>query len=400
MARTILIADDSPMIQNKAKGILTGEGFEVITVSNGVAAIKKMPQVKPLVVLADVSMPGKDGYEVCEFVKSSPEFHHVPVVLIISDMEDYDKQRAAQVHADGFVKKKATKTPFDPAELISTVTKFAAQSEADAPKPQQAAAPAPPIPEPPPFPDMGEEEQVGAPTKTGVDFGSVSEGIAFAEAPVEEAPAPPPAQAAPPEPPSAAGAGQVRTEEPPASQVAPVQAEDQPQVPVAEHAAPPEPVLIEETASVAPEPETPPAAERTMLFRTPVEIAEPVLTDDLAPASPIEEPEHLAPESETAARSATSLESFSLTDAAAGQVRFASSAAGVGSEGTPGVVPSESAVPVARIAALDPNMVYAIVIKVVSKLLPRGLSPQAMEETARKLTEEITPELKEEFPQN
>ena len=64
MGRTILVADDSPTIQKKASGILTGEGLDVVTVSNGVAAVKKLPTVNPLVVLADVSMPGKDGYEV------------------------------------------------------------------------------------------------------------------------------------------------------------------------------------------------------------------------------------------------------------------------------------------------------------------------------------------------
>ena len=61
MARTVLVADDSPTHQRKANGILTGEGLQVVTVSNGVAAIKKLPTVKPMVVLADVSMPGKDG---------------------------------------------------------------------------------------------------------------------------------------------------------------------------------------------------------------------------------------------------------------------------------------------------------------------------------------------------
>ena len=54
MGRTILVADDSPTVQKKASGILTGEGLDVVTVSNGVAAVKKLPSVNPLVVLADV----------------------------------------------------------------------------------------------------------------------------------------------------------------------------------------------------------------------------------------------------------------------------------------------------------------------------------------------------------
>ena len=64
MGRTVLVADDSPSIQNKAKGILTGEGLEVVTVSNGVAAIKKLQTIRAALILADVSMPGRDGYAV------------------------------------------------------------------------------------------------------------------------------------------------------------------------------------------------------------------------------------------------------------------------------------------------------------------------------------------------
>ena len=77
MARMVLIADDSPTIQKRALGILKGEGFEVETVSNGVAAIKRLAFIRPAVVLADVSMPGRDGYEVCEFVKNSAEHAQV-----------------------------------------------------------------------------------------------------------------------------------------------------------------------------------------------------------------------------------------------------------------------------------------------------------------------------------
>ena len=96
MARIVLVADDSPTIQKRALGILKGEGFEVETVSNGVAAIKRLAVLHPVVVLADVSMPGRDGYEVCEFVKKSPELSQVPVLLVASDMEPYDEARGAE----------------------------------------------------------------------------------------------------------------------------------------------------------------------------------------------------------------------------------------------------------------------------------------------------------------
>ncbi len=127
MARLILVADDSPTVQRRAQGILQHEGFEVETVSNGVAAIKKLPKLHPILVLADVSMPGKDGYEVCEYVKTSVDFRHVPVLLVASDQEPYDERRGAEVGADGTIKK-----PFTPHDLIAMAAEFAAFGEAAA----------------------------------------------------------------------------------------------------------------------------------------------------------------------------------------------------------------------------------------------------------------------------
>jgi CheY-like chemotaxis protein len=120
-----LVADDSPTIQKIAAGILKNEGFEVETVSNGVAAIKRLVAIHPILVLADVSMPGRDGYEVCEFVKKSPDLSHVPVLLVASDMEPYDSARGMEVGADGIIMK-----PFEPHDLISNVRKCVERYEA------------------------------------------------------------------------------------------------------------------------------------------------------------------------------------------------------------------------------------------------------------------------------
>ena len=192
MARKILIADDSPTVQKKASGILVGEGMEVVTVSNGVAAIKKLPTVHPMVILADVAMPGKDGYEVCEFVKGSKEYENVPVLLVFSDGDMYDEQRGARARADGRIKK-----PFDRDELIATVAKHMAAAEAAA----QKAVPPPPVIKAPPPPTyvtepVDEEPEIAA-KEAAPDFSQFGGGVAFAEA-LEEISATP--EAAPPEP--------------------------------------------------------------------------------------------------------------------------------------------------------------------------------------------------------
>jgi CheY-like chemotaxis protein len=301
VGRTILVADDSAAIQKKASGILAGEGLQVVTVSNGVAAIKKLSSLKPLLVLADVSMPGKDGYEVCEFIKTHPELAYIPVLLLVSDLEPYDEHRGAMVRADGMVQK-----PFDPETLISVVTKFVAQAEAAVAQAQVADTvinPPPPSHEfsmPPPL-----EEQEVAPKSEGVDWGALPEGSAFAEPALYETPLAPPeptlVMAAPPEIQYEAAPEEPAAETAPEPGVAPeayyaepAPVEYAPAAPVeaTEEVAPvpSEPVFIEEAPPDVSE--HPPASgpEMTMMFRAPVEIAEPVLTDELAPAPPAEEP--------------------------------------------------------------------------------------------------------------
>ncbi|MGD0922548.1 MAG: response regulator [Terriglobia bacterium] len=422
MARTVLVADDSPTHQRKANGILTGEGLQVVTVSNGVAAIKKLPTVKPMVVLADVSMPGKDGYEVCEFVKNSPDLAHVPVLLIISDMEPYDEERAARVRADGTIKK-----PFVQEELVSAVTKMLAQAEAAAPKPQPPAPvmahllPAPLVMEP-----VDVEPEIST-RPEGPELGALSEGAAFAEAVVEEVPAaaleaaPPVAEpmmevpvapepeAAPPavEPALEAEVAPEPEAAPPAEAEA-VPAEQPPAevVPTPEEAPiPAEPVLIEEAVPFAPPP--PPETAGTMVFRAPAEIAEPVLSDELAPAPAVAEapaepvPEAAPPEVPPVA--ATTLESFSLTEATAGQVRFAAApeveAVPEAEAAAPAPAPEVAAAP-APAAAIDASLIFGIVHRVVLRMAPPALPPQAIDDIVRQLADEILAELGEAPPQS
>lgn len=174
MTGTILVADDSPTMQRRASDLLIAEGLEVVTVSNGVAAIKKLPTVRPRLILADVSMPGMDGYEVCDFVKHSAEMSHVLVLLIYSELEPYQEGRGKEVRADGCVKK-----PFSHDELIATVTECLTQSELVRP------AASHPVPVPIGFESMPSAELTEkAPepeTLSELDLAALSEGVALTE---------------------------------------------------------------------------------------------------------------------------------------------------------------------------------------------------------------------------
>ncbi len=131
----ILLADDSTHAQRMATKILAGEDIQVVTVSNGEAAVKKLPEGEFDVVLADVFMPGRSGYEVCNFVKSSPKLAHIPVVLVVGQLEPYNQEQGRKVKADAVLKK-----PFEASDVVTTVREMLQLS--------QERKPAPPPPPP------------------------------------------------------------------------------------------------------------------------------------------------------------------------------------------------------------------------------------------------------------
>jgi len=133
MAKRILLADDSITIQKVIELTFSDEDFEVVTVGNGRLAIERAEEIRPDIVLCDIIMPEKDGYEVCEFVKKSPSLSAVPVLLLTGAFEPFDQERAARVGCDGFLAK-----PFEPAMLIGKVKDLLAQAAA---RPVAAAAP-------------------------------------------------------------------------------------------------------------------------------------------------------------------------------------------------------------------------------------------------------------------
>ncbi len=89
MGHKVLLADDSITVQKIVKLSLTEEGIEVIALGNGEQAVQQLEAIQPDLVMADVFMPGKDGYEVCEFVKSHPQFKHTPVILLVHAFEPF-----------------------------------------------------------------------------------------------------------------------------------------------------------------------------------------------------------------------------------------------------------------------------------------------------------------------
>jgi len=110
----ILLADDSVTAQNMGKKILGEAGHEVLAVSNGAAALKKINEERPDLIILDIYMPGYTGLEVCQRVKESREISRTPVLLTVGKLEPFKKEDARRVRAEGVVVK-----PFEASELMA-----------------------------------------------------------------------------------------------------------------------------------------------------------------------------------------------------------------------------------------------------------------------------------------
>ena len=121
MAR-ILVADDNSNIQKMVGLALKDQGIDVVAVGNGEAAVRKISDLKPDLVLADVFMPVRNGYEVCQYVKMDPTLAHIPVILLVGAFDPLDEQEAQRVGADGVLKK-----PFVPPDPLISMVKSALQ---------------------------------------------------------------------------------------------------------------------------------------------------------------------------------------------------------------------------------------------------------------------------------
>lgn len=134
----ILLADDSPHAQRMGEQILSEEGFEVVTVSDGDSALLRLEDVDPDLVLAGVGMPRRSGYEICQYVKISPRHRHARVLLIAGVKDQVDEAEARRVAADGVVQK-----PFEASVLLGAVKPLVEQAVKARPaKPDAAPAPA------------------------------------------------------------------------------------------------------------------------------------------------------------------------------------------------------------------------------------------------------------------
>src|ERR1051325_10357547 len=119
MTTRVLFVDQSALMQKMAAQAFAREKIEVIKVSNGDLATWLINQINPDIVIADVSLPDRNGYELCQYIKDDERHSHIPVVLLYWPGEKFDHAKAKPARADAYLAK-----PFEPQALVETARKL------------------------------------------------------------------------------------------------------------------------------------------------------------------------------------------------------------------------------------------------------------------------------------
>ena len=112
----ILVVDDEEHILELISFNLTNNGYKVIKANNGIDAVRLAIEEKPKLILLDLMIPGKDGYDVCREVRSNSEIRNIPIIMLTAKSEELDKILGLELGADDYITK-----PFSVRELLARV---------------------------------------------------------------------------------------------------------------------------------------------------------------------------------------------------------------------------------------------------------------------------------------
>lgn len=119
MARHILIAEDEPIIRETLRFLLTHEGWRVESVADGDSVMRAVHSRRPAVIVLDVMMPGRSGFDILRMLRADPDLAQIPVLILTARGQSHDRQMACDLQADGFITK-----PFANDQLIQEVRRL------------------------------------------------------------------------------------------------------------------------------------------------------------------------------------------------------------------------------------------------------------------------------------
>src|SRR2546422_9081210 len=124
MSRRVIIVDDEPNIVTSLEFLMRGDDYEVLVARNGEEALQLAESFRPDIVVLDVMMPQRSGFEVCQKIRENPVLGDVKIVMLTAKGRDGEKEKGRYLGANAYVTK-----PFSTKELMSTVRKLLPNGE-------------------------------------------------------------------------------------------------------------------------------------------------------------------------------------------------------------------------------------------------------------------------------
>ena len=116
MPQTILVVEDEPNIVESLSFLMKKAGFIVRVARDGNTAIRTIESEAPDLVLLDIMMPRRDGYEVCRTIRANPDWDHVRIIMLSAKGRDLDRRKGLELGADDYITK-----PFSTREIVERV---------------------------------------------------------------------------------------------------------------------------------------------------------------------------------------------------------------------------------------------------------------------------------------
>jgi DNA-binding response OmpR family regulator len=121
MAKRVLVVDDEPNIVLSLEFLMKREGYNVTTAGDGDAALKAVEAKVPDLILLDINMPKRDGFDVCETLRANPEYKDIKILMLTAKGRDVDQEKGLALGADDYVTK-----PFATQEVVAKVAELLA----------------------------------------------------------------------------------------------------------------------------------------------------------------------------------------------------------------------------------------------------------------------------------
>ncbi|MBC7952179.1 MAG: response regulator [Rhodospirillaceae bacterium] len=119
MTLSVLVVDDEPNIVLSLEFLLKQVGYDVRVARDGEQALESIRQAKPGLVLLDVMMPKRDGYDVCQTIRANPEWSDVRIIMLTAKGRDVEREKGLALGADEYVTK-----PFSTRDVVEKVRQF------------------------------------------------------------------------------------------------------------------------------------------------------------------------------------------------------------------------------------------------------------------------------------